>query len=266
MGMEQTELRELIARCLGGDPQAQEALVKAVQGQVFYHCRRLLGHEEDAQDACQDVLIAMLQGLSTLREPAAFWGWLNQITARLCGKRLSRQKRARQRLEEALMGVLPGRYAELDDQTIPDRRLDNEENRRMIWELVDALPAAQRLCVLLYYYDEMSVRDIADALEISEGTVKSRLYYARRHIRRGVERHAQQGFRLYGLSPLPFLRYFLQREAPGRTSGGALAAVSGAAACAAAGTALSAGGGAGLLSLGSPAVRGAAIQIGRAHV
>ena len=83
----------------------------------------------------------------------------------------------------------------------------------MVMELVDALPEAQRLCVLMYYYDEMSVKDIAAALETSEGTVKSRLNYARKSIKEGVDRYTDQGIKLYSFSPLPFLLYFLQRDA-----------------------------------------------------
>ena len=104
-------------------------------------------------------------------------------------------------------------YETLDEQEVPDKALDNDETRRMIAELVDDLPDAQRQCVLLYYYDEMSVKDIAASLEVSENTVKSRLNYARKSIKEGVECYEKQGIKLYGLSPLPFLLFFLGRDA-----------------------------------------------------
>ena len=66
--MEKTEVIALIPRCLSGDPEAQEALVLAVQDRVFYHCKKMLKKEEDAQDATQDVLITMITGLDKLRE------------------------------------------------------------------------------------------------------------------------------------------------------------------------------------------------------
>ena len=65
----------------------------------------------------------------------------------------------------------------------------------------------------MYYYDEMSVKEISDALEIPEGTVKSRLNYARKAIKKGVERYADQGIQLYALSPLPYLLYILRQDA-----------------------------------------------------
>src|SRR5699024_8897045 len=61
--------------------------------------------------------------------------------------------------------------------------------------------------------DELGVKEIAAALEVSEGTVKSRLNYARRSIKEGVERYAAQGVKLYSLAPLPFLAYLLRQDA-----------------------------------------------------
>lgn len=64
----------------------------------------------------------------------------------------------------------------------------------------------------------MSIKEIAEAMGTSESTVKSRLRYARESIRQGVEKYTDQGFKFYGLTPVPFLRYFLQKEAA-RVSG-----------------------------------------------
>ena len=64
-----------------------------------------------------------------------------------------------------------------------------------------------------YYYDEMSVKEIASSLDISENTVKSRLNYARKQIKSGVENYEKHGIKLYGLSPIPFLMYFLHKSA-----------------------------------------------------
>lgn len=218
--MRQENLEGLIEKSRAGDRQAQEELVTAVQDRVYYHCRKMLKNPDDAKDAAQDILLSMLSGLGSLQKPAAFWGWLNRMTSNICRKRLSRSRR-----ELPLWGEEPGAplfpQEDLDDQIVPDRALDSEENRRMVVELVEALPEAQRLSVLFYYYDEMTVKEIAEAMETSENTVKSRLHYAREAIRKGVEKYAAEGFKLYGLTPVPFLRYFLQKEAA--SAAGALA-------------------------------------------
>lgn len=211
--MDRADVSELIPKCLKGDPQSQEELVLAVQNQVYYQCKKMLKNEEDALDTTQEILISMLTGLDSLREPKAFWGWLNQMTANRCKNLLSRGHREAQIPEDEEGNSLLDTYENLDEQTVPDKALDNEETRRMVMDLVDALPDAQRMCVLMYYYDEMSVRDIAAVLETSEGTVKSRLNYARKAIKDGVDRYTAQGVKLYSFSPLPFLVYFLQKDA-----------------------------------------------------
>ena len=211
--MEKIDVASLIPRCLEGDAQAQESLVLAVQNRVYYHCKKMLKHEEDALDATQEVLISMLSKLNTLKEPAAFWGWLSAMTANQCRNALARGPREVQFPEDEEGNSLLDTYETLDDQTVPDKALDSEESRCMIVELVDGLPEAQRQCVLMYYYEEMGVKEIAAALETSEGTVKSRLNYARKAIKTGVDRYAAQGIKLYGLAPLPFLAYILKQDA-----------------------------------------------------
>lgn len=238
--MKQENLEELIEKSRNGDRQSQEKLVLAVQDKVYYHCRKMLKSPEDAMDAAQDILVAMLGSLEKLREPAAFWAWLNRMTSNVCCKRLTQSRREAAFWGEDPAAPLSAPGEDLDDQLVPERVLDNEENRRMVVELVEALPEAQRLSVLFYYYDEMSVKEIAEAMETSENTVKSRLRYARESIRQGVERYAGQGFKLYGLTPVPFLRYFLQKEAAETVGLAAGRAALGAAAVAAAS---SAGGG-----------------------
>ena len=211
--MEQEKLKELIQKSIQGDGAAQETLVLAVQNKVYYHCKKMLKKEEDAQDATQDVLVAMLTSLDKLKEPAAFWGWVNGITANRCRHLLSAPHKEWQIPENEEGDSLLDSVENLDETLVPEKALDNEETQRMILDLVDDLPPEQRMCVLFYYYDEMSVRDIAQAMDTSEGTVKSRLNYARKSIKAGVEDYERKGVKLYSVSPILLLLYFLRREA-----------------------------------------------------
>ena len=154
----------------------------------------------------------MLTSLDKLREPAAFWSWVNGITANRCRHLLSSPRREWQIPEDEEGNSVLDSMESLDEQVIPDKALDNEETRRMIVGLVDDLPPDQRMSVLFYYYDEMSVRQIAEAMNTSEGTVKSRLNYARRYIKKGVEDYERKGIKLYSVSPLALLAYFLHQE------------------------------------------------------
>ena len=262
--MAMPSMSPVIRRCLSGDQQAQEELVLAAQNLVYYHCRKMLKHEEDALDATQEILISMLTRLDRLQDPEAFWGWLSAMTANHCRNVLTRGRREAQIPEDNEGNSLLDAFESLDEQTVPDKALDNDETRRMIVELVDQLPPPQRQCVLMFYYEEMSVKDIAAALETSEGTVKSRLNYARKAIKSGVDAYAAQGVKLY--SALPFLVYFLQRDAGiGGLSASAAEALArsvlaGAAGTAAAGTA--AAGAAGTVAPSGGAAAGTAAASG----
>ena len=163
--MDQEKLKDLIQKSIQGDRKAQETLVLAVQNKVYYHCKKMLKKEEAAQDAAQDVLIVMLTSLNKLKEPAAFWGWVNGITANRCRHLLSAPHKEWQIPEDEEGGSLLDGVENLDETLVPEKALDNEETRRMILDLVDALPPEQRMCVLFYYYDEMSVREIAQVVE-----------------------------------------------------------------------------------------------------
>ena len=211
--MEQEKLLELIRRSREGDPDAREELVRAAQNRVYYHCKKMLKHEEDARDAAQDVLLTMLTSLDKLKEPAAFWGWVNGITANRCKHLLTTPHKEWQIPEDEEGNSMLESVESLDETLVPDKALDNEETRRMILGLVDDLPPEQRMTVLFYYYDEMTVKQIAEAMDTSEGTVKSRLNYARKSIKAGVEDYERKGIKLYSVSPILLLVYFLRQEA-----------------------------------------------------
>lgn len=211
--MEPNELKELIQKARQNDRKAQEQLVLEVQDNVYYLCKKMLKHEDNAQDATQDVLISMLTKLDQLQEPGAFKGWVNAITYNRCNRMLSKGGREISVDEDEEGNTLLDFVEDLDEQAVPDKAIDNEETRRMIAQLVDNLPEAQRMTVLFYYYEEMSVRDIASIMGTNEGTVKSRLNYARKAIKEGVEGYEKEGVKLYGLSPLPLLLYFLRKDA-----------------------------------------------------
>ena len=248
----------LIQRGRAGDRSAQEALVRMAQNRVYYHCKKMLKKEEDAQDATQDVLLIMITNLEKLREPAAFWGWVNSITSRRCIHQLSTPQREWQIPEDEEGGSMLDSLEHLDDQLVPEKALDNEETRRMLLDLVDALPPEQRMTVLFYYYDEMSVRAIAQAMGTSEGTVKSRLNYARRAIKRGVKDYERQGVKLYSASPLILLVYALGQEGAGTALPAPTAAAMAGQVMAASGKAAVGAGMAGAAGGGIPAAAGAA--------
>ena len=164
MKIEREELLELIRRSREKDLDAQEELVRAVQDRVYYHCKKMLKNKEDAEDTTQTVLMTMIASLDKLKEPAAFWAWVNGITANQCKHLLTAPHKEWQIPEDEEGNSMLESVENLDETLVPEKVLDNEETRRMILGLVDELPPEQRMSVLFYYYDEMSVKQIAEAM------------------------------------------------------------------------------------------------------
>ena len=93
----------------------------------------------------------------------------------------------------------------------PEIVIDENEVSRIVKIILDQLPEDQRLVIGMYYYEEISVKDIATALEVSENTVKSRLVYGRKKIKESVLELEKQGTKLYTLAPIPFFLLLLEK-------------------------------------------------------
>lgn len=208
------ELSSLIRKSQKGDTAAMEELLLAAYPPVSYQCRRFLKTDADAEDMTQEILLQIYTKIDTLHEPAAFWSWLGHMTANRCKNALARTHEDLPILENDDGNSVLDSIKNEDRQTVPEEAFDNAETARMIGRIIDALPEAQRNCILLYYYDEMSVKEIAEVLNASENTVKSRLNYARKTIKENVlDYEKKQGIRLHSLAPIPLLLYFLRMEA-----------------------------------------------------
>ena len=211
--MEKERIDVLVRRAQNGDLQAMEQLLEAAHTPVSYQCRKMMSRPEDAQDLTQEILLAVYQNIGKLEEPKAFWSWLNRITATRCMNALTRTHVDLQFAEDEEGHSILDDLEETDEQSIPDKAIDNAETARMIDEIVSNLPEAQRLSTLMYYYDEMSIKEIAQIMGVSENTVKSRLKLARKAIEEKVLDYEKQGVKLYSVSVLPFLWYFLRNAA-----------------------------------------------------
>lgn len=211
--MEERNLTQLINRSKSGDLQAIEELLNASYATVAYKCRRMLGNEQDAEDLTQEILVIVYSKLNTLEEPEAYWGWLNRIATNRCYNFLERNHKDLQFAEDEDGNSYADTIETLDERQIPDKAMDNAETARMIDEIVAGLPDAQRAVILMYYYDEMSVKEIAQTTKVPEGTIKRRLDLARNKIEKRVREYEKQGIKLYSISVLPFLWYYLRSVA-----------------------------------------------------
>ena len=194
--MENERLVETVDKARQGDRGALRDLYLDMYKNVYFLAFRIVKIPEDAEDITQEVYITMQQKIAGLREPTAFFGWISQITANKCYC-LLRNKKGISWIdgEEVLQDI-----EDDDPANLPDKAIDDEATREIILEVIDNLPDAQRVCVLLYYYAQNTITEIADTLETNENTVKSRLSAARAKIRAALEeKEKKEGIKLWGI-------------------------------------------------------------------
>ncbi|HEX8528031.1 RNA polymerase sigma factor [Allosphingosinicella sp.] len=155
-----------------GDAKAFGLLFKRWNGRFLAHAWRLLRDPESAKDAVQDGWAEIARGLPQLADSAAFPAWAYRIVSRRCARSIGKAV-DRRRLDAAVPA----------ESQVAEEAPDSERLRRAI----AALPADQGAAIALYYLEEMSVAEVAVALAVPAGTVKTRLMHARRKLRAALE-------------------------------------------------------------------------------
>ncbi len=183
--MAQTELAQLVQKARQGDKKAQEGLYLATNSAAYFVAMKITKDEEESLDIVSDSYIKAFASLDKLENDEKFPAWFNQIVANRCRDYLKKAKPMH--LSDM---TEDGEDFELEDidGEIPDELLENKDVIECVRRVVESLPEEQRMCVILRYYDEMSLQEIADTLEISLGTVKSRLSRASKKMRDEIER------------------------------------------------------------------------------
>ena len=172
--MTHLDAAQLIERCRAGDEEAVTWLVQANQAAVFRLALSILDDPAEADEATQETFLAALRNSKSYRAQAALRTWLFAIAINVCRSRL-RQSRTRQRLQQLLHGAwLVG-----DDPVQPETAATQREAAGAVWRAVQALGEKHRLPVILRYYHDLPVAEIGAVLNISPGTVHSRLSTAR---------------------------------------------------------------------------------------
>ena len=197
---------ELIHRAQTGDALAQGELYESMYKRVYYLTLRITNSPEDAQDAAQDAFLSAFQALPKLKNPDAFESWLFQIAANKARGILRKNGRNVALAEDEDGRTMLDDLPDENEALLPEEVVDSADKRDIILSLIDGLPEAQRVCLVMFYYAELSVKQIAQELRCSENTVKSRLNYARQKIRQAVlDTEERDGIRLHAAAPLALL-------------------------------------------------------------
>lgn len=165
--------RQLVAQAQNGDPEAFAQLVGRYQKMVYNLALGKTGSHHDAEEVTQTAFLKAWQSIRSFQGKAAFSSWLYRLTVNAAID-LLRQRRA-----PALSLDDPDLPPLADGDPSPEEASLAAERRRLLWQAIDRLPEAQRTPLVLREMEGLSYREIARALDLEEGTVKSRLARAR---------------------------------------------------------------------------------------
>lgn len=222
--MEREKLISLVSAAQQGDGQAMNNLFNAFYNDVYYFALKTVKDDDLACDITQETFVEIINTIGDLQEPAAFVKWMKQITYHQCTRYFKKKKDVLADEDEegnTIFDIM----AEDRTEFIPDAALDQQDFRKTILAMLDELSEEQRAATLLYYYDELSVKQIAEIQGVSEGTVKSRLNYARKSIKNSVETYEKKNnIKLHSFAFLPFMFWLFKTGAEESTAGAASAA------------------------------------------
>lgn len=172
------QLRELVERAGHGDHDAFTAVVRASSGRLYAIAYRILRDADLANDALQETLVKVWDDLPALRDPDRFDGWAARITCRCCYRLAKRERR---------FALPTPSQPEPDATAFVTEVADQDEMERGFRHL----SPEHRAVLVLHYYLGLTLGEIADTLDISPGTVGSRLHYAVRSLRAALESEAR---------------------------------------------------------------------------
>ena len=243
------DLKHLVELSKKGDQQAIAQLYEQTSRRAYYLAKQLVKDEDQAQDIVQDAYVKVFTNLPLLEQVENFQGWLNTIVVNKSKDYLKKKKPML--FSQMVSEEDEGSELDFEDEGgyfSPDQKVDYAETKRLIQGMIDRLPQEQWMAIVLFYLEEMPVKQIARVMECSEGTVKSRLNYGRKAIKAQVLELEKKGTKLYCVPFIPFLYWLFRQQVLSTVVPGAVGKAAVAAGVAAAGKAGAASGGAGAIS------------------
>ncbi len=193
---------ELVKAALGGDSDAMEKIYTDNVSQVYFLCLKMVKDENYASDLTHDTFVKVYTNLAQVYNYDLLSSWIMSVAANICKDFLKKSNRFPLSIDDENIDIDLLDIKEEDASVLPEDAADNAETRRLIMEIIDNLPDGQRLAVILFYYDNMSIKQIAETLECTENAVKTRLFFARKTIREKILELEENGTKIYAAVPI----------------------------------------------------------------
>ena len=208
------EIREAVIKAQNGDQSAFSFLYEETYKSKYYLALKYMKNKEAAEDVLQDAYLKAFSKLGTLKQPEAFEGWLGMIVANTAKNMLVKKNpllfsemAVDQEGEEYVYDV-----EDEDSENQPELAYTREETKELVHILLDGLSEEQRMAILMFHLESASISEIAQAMDCSENTVKSRLNYGRKNLKIQAEQLQKKGYKLYAVAPVLLLVYLLRND------------------------------------------------------
>ncbi|HEX2061865.1 MAG TPA: sigma-70 family RNA polymerase sigma factor [Thermoanaerobaculia bacterium] len=175
---------DIIQRCLSGDQAAWEAIVRLHWRKVFNIAYKFVGKHDEAEDLTQDVFLKIFKSLNTFDRRANFQTWLISVSRNLC---IDHYRSVRKERETMNRDVDPDDLTPVSATASPYAQIEQRDRVTLLRHALDKLAPTLRTAVMMRDIQELSYQEIADALKVPEGTVKSRINRGRTELARQIQ-------------------------------------------------------------------------------
>lgn len=212
-GRDEVSIEKNVKQAKMGDSDAIRMLYEKTANSSYFVAKKFIKGEQDALDVVQDSYVTAFSKLNQLDDDKKFIQWLNRIIANKAKDYLKKKK-------PMLFSDITTKDQNVEDfvsddrlEFSPQKSYDYEELKEAMSKIIDQLSDENRMCILMYYFQQLSITEIATTLEVPENTVKSRLNYGRKQIKKEVQGLESKGIKLNGIMPIPFMVWVLQSTA-----------------------------------------------------
>ncbi len=178
-------IAQLVTEMQNGNNKAFDELYKLTSSRAYFVALQITKNEQDAEDVLQESYVNAIAKINSLEKPESFVSWFHHIVANKSKDSLKKKKPTLfEGGEDEAFEVIPDE----DTSFSPEDNLNQAELQKAVMEVIGELTEEKRACVLMMYFEEMSVNEIAEALEVPVSTVKNRLFTARKDLKAKFEK------------------------------------------------------------------------------
>lgn len=212
MAGDSERLAQLVVRLQNGDMAAFDEIYKLTNERAVFTSLKICKNKEDANDIVQESYMYLLERVNDIKNPEAFTSWFNMVVASKT-KNMLRKKNPVLFNDNETEELVLDSIEDTDKDFHPPSDFEQTELRSEVMSLIDGLSDDKRAAVILFYYEEMTTKQIAESLGVNENTIKSRLVQAKKDLAKGVKELEKKNKSLYGIAPVPLIIWALKDSA-----------------------------------------------------